>query len=52
MQLKMTDKNEWQDKEKNISTTIFFHLMIAVLLKVWLNIAKLSYRAAEQESWV
>ena len=26
--------------------------MIAVLLKVWLNIAKLSYRAAEQESWV
>ena len=37
---------------KNISTTIFVHLMIAVWLKVWLNIAKLSYRAAEQESWV
>ena len=26
--------------------------MIAALLKVWLSIAKLSYRAAEQESWV
>ena len=39
-------------KKKNISTTIFFHLMIAALLKVWLSIAKLSYRAAEQESWV
>ena len=52
MQLKMTDKNEWQDKEKNISTTIFFHLMITSLFKVWLNIAKLSYRAAEKESWV
>ena len=26
--------------------------MIASLFKVWLNIAKLSYRAAKQESWV
>ena len=26
--------------------------MIASLFKVWLNIAKLSYRAAEKESWV
>ena len=39
-------------QKENISTTIFFRLMIAALLKVWLNIAKLSYRAAEQESWV
>ena len=39
-------------QKENISTTIFFHLMIAALSKVWLNIAKLSYRVAEQESWV